>query len=229
MKASIVSARGTTSNGSHKQAGQSKTCALNFTLLVPLALRVIHTHKHGRDKYRHGVPSSPNTISSQKTTQGRAPGGHLIVMACGSYWYARAFFALLQLMEYNNIEGMIPLTELSRRRIRSVNKHIRVGKTEIVQVFRLDEDKGYIDLSKKKVGCGFLHADSCVIGFLVLLLFCEHTRIWYSNDDCARTLKCVPACCIGKCGGFFHIARRCNTLHAQWMYCRLSPWNSFCT
>jgi|EP00670_Eutreptiella_braarudii_P001708 translation initiation factor 2 subunit 1 len=59
--------------------------------------------------------------------------------------------AYVQLMEYNNIEGMIPLTELSRRRIRSVNKHIRVGKTEIVQVFRLDEDKGYIDLSKKKV------------------------------------------------------------------------------
>lgn len=59
--------------------------------------------------------------------------------------------AYVQLLEYNNIEGMIPLTELSRRRIRSVNKHIRVGKTEIVQVFRLDEDKGYIDLSKKKV------------------------------------------------------------------------------
>jgi len=59
--------------------------------------------------------------------------------------------AYVQLLEYNNIEGMIPLTELSRRRIRSVNKHIRVGKTEIVQVFRLDEQKGYIDLSKKKV------------------------------------------------------------------------------
>eukprot|EP00667_Euglena_gracilis_P013984 EG_transcript_14462 len=59
--------------------------------------------------------------------------------------------AYVQLLEYNNTEGMIPLTELSRRRIRSVNKHIRVGKTEIVQVFRLDEDKGYIDLSKKKV------------------------------------------------------------------------------
>eukprot|EP00668_Euglena_longa_P038240 GGOE01049234.1.p1 GENE.GGOE01049234.1~~GGOE01049234.1.p1 ORF type:complete len:333 (-),score=139.80 GGOE01049234.1:250-1212(-) len=59
--------------------------------------------------------------------------------------------AYVQLLEYNNTEGMIPLSELSRRRIRSVNKHIRVGKTEIVQVFRLDEDKGYIDLSKKKV------------------------------------------------------------------------------
>eukprot|EP01010_Urceolus_cornutus_P002387 NODE_3048_length_420_cov_89.749326_g2432_i0.p1 GENE.NODE_3048_length_420_cov_89.749326_g2432_i0~~NODE_3048_length_420_cov_89.749326_g2432_i0.p1 ORF type:complete len:130 (-),score=16.85 NODE_3048_length_420_cov_89.749326_g2432_i0:3-392(-) len=58
--------------------------------------------------------------------------------------------AYVVLLEYNNIEGMIPLSELSRRRIRSVNKHIRVGKTEIVQVFRVDRDKGYIDLSKKK-------------------------------------------------------------------------------
>eukprot|EP01006_Ploeotia_vitrea_P051106 TRINITY_DN67527_c8_g13_i1.p1 TRINITY_DN67527_c8_g13~~TRINITY_DN67527_c8_g13_i1.p1 ORF type:complete len:340 (+),score=68.99 TRINITY_DN67527_c8_g13_i1:59-1021(+) len=59
--------------------------------------------------------------------------------------------AYVQLLEYNGIEGMIPLSELSRRRIRSVNKHIRVGKTEFVQVFRVDSNKGYIDLSKKKV------------------------------------------------------------------------------
>lgn len=59
--------------------------------------------------------------------------------------------AYVQLLEYNAIEGMIPLSELSRRRIRSVNKHIRVGKTEIVQVMRVDTEKGYIDLSKKKV------------------------------------------------------------------------------
>eukprot|EP01012_Entosiphon_sulcatum_P040949 TRINITY_DN546_c0_g1_i1.p1 TRINITY_DN546_c0_g1~~TRINITY_DN546_c0_g1_i1.p1 ORF type:complete len:334 (-),score=90.15 TRINITY_DN546_c0_g1_i1:102-1103(-) len=59
--------------------------------------------------------------------------------------------AYVQLLEYNAVEGMIPLSELSRRRIRSVNKHIRVGKTEIVQVMRVDTEKGYIDLSKKKV------------------------------------------------------------------------------
>ena len=46
---------------------------------------------------------------------------------------------------------MILLSELSRRRIRSINKLIRVGKTEPVVVIRVDEDKGYIDLSKRRV------------------------------------------------------------------------------
>lgn len=59
--------------------------------------------------------------------------------------------AYVSLLEYNNIEGMILLSELSRRRIRSINKLIRVGKTEIVIVLRVDKEKGYIDLSKRRV------------------------------------------------------------------------------
>jgi len=59
--------------------------------------------------------------------------------------------AYVSLLEYDNIEGMILLSELSRRRIRSINKLIRVGKTEIVIVLRVDKDKGYIDLSKRRV------------------------------------------------------------------------------
>jgi translation initiation factor 2 subunit 1 len=39
--------------------------------------------------------------------------------------------AYVTLLEYGNIEGMILLSELSRRRIRSVNKLIRVGKLEV--------------------------------------------------------------------------------------------------
>jgi len=59
--------------------------------------------------------------------------------------------AYVYLLEYNNIEGMILLSELSRRRIRSINKLIRVGKTEPVVVIRVDKEKGYIDLSKRRV------------------------------------------------------------------------------
>jgi len=59
--------------------------------------------------------------------------------------------AYVHLLEYNNIEGMILLSELSRRRIRSINKLIRVGRTEPVVVIRVDKDKGYIDLSKRRV------------------------------------------------------------------------------
>ena len=37
---------------------------------------------------------------------------------------------------------MILLSELSRRRIRSINKLVRVGRTEIVMVIRVDKEKG---------------------------------------------------------------------------------------
>lgn len=59
--------------------------------------------------------------------------------------------AYVHLLEYNNIEGMILLSELSRRRIRSINKLIRIGKNECVVVIRVDKEKGYIDLSKRRV------------------------------------------------------------------------------
>lgn len=59
--------------------------------------------------------------------------------------------AYVSLLEYNNIEGMILLSELSRRRIRSIHKLIRVNRNEVVMVLRVDQDKGYIDLSKRRV------------------------------------------------------------------------------
>jgi translation initiation factor 2 subunit 1 len=45
-------------------------------------------------------------------------------------------------LEYDNIEGMILLSELSRRRIRSIQKLIRVGRNEVVVVMRVDKEKG---------------------------------------------------------------------------------------
>ena len=59
--------------------------------------------------------------------------------------------AYVHLLEYDNIEGMVLLSELSRRRIRSVQKLIRVGRNEVVVVLRVDKEKGYIDLSKRRV------------------------------------------------------------------------------
>jgi len=59
--------------------------------------------------------------------------------------------AYVTLSEYNNIEGMILLSELSRRRIRSIQKLIRVDRSECVVVLRVDKEKGYIDLSKRRV------------------------------------------------------------------------------
>jgi len=65
--------------------------------------------------------------------------------------YLKEMGAYGNLLEYHDIEGMILLSELSRRRIRSINKLIRVGRQECVVVIRVDKDKGYIDLSKRRV------------------------------------------------------------------------------
>jgi translation initiation factor 2 subunit 1 len=49
---------------------------------------------------------------------------------------------IIRQLEYDNIEGMILLSELSRRRIRSIQKLIRVGRNEVVVVLRVDKEKG---------------------------------------------------------------------------------------
>merc|ERR1719261_1605335 len=59
--------------------------------------------------------------------------------------------AYVSLLEYDGKEGMMLLSELSKRRIRSVSKLLKVGRTEICMVLRVDQDKGYIDLSKRRV------------------------------------------------------------------------------
>jgi predicted RNA-binding protein with RPS1 domain len=55
--------------------------------------------------------------------------------------------AYVKLLEYDNIDGMILLSELSRRRIRSIQKLIRVGRNEVVVVLRVDKEKGWSQLS----------------------------------------------------------------------------------
>jgi translation initiation factor 2 alpha subunit (eIF-2alpha) len=43
---------------------------------------------------------------------------------------------------------MILLSELTRRRVRSIAKLVRVGKTEVAVVIRVDKDKGATALTK---------------------------------------------------------------------------------
>lgn len=57
--------------------------------------------------------------------------------------------AYVKLLEYDNIDGMILLSELSRRRIRSIQKLIRIGRNEVVIVLRVDKEKGKQPLGSK--------------------------------------------------------------------------------
>jgi len=58
---------------------------------------------------------------------------------------------MCSLLEYNDLEGFLPLTEISRKRMRSVLRHVRVGQRQVLQVLRVDTERGYVDLSKKYV------------------------------------------------------------------------------
>ncbi|XP_059647815.1 eukaryotic translation initiation factor 2 subunit alpha homolog isoform X2 [Cornus florida] len=64
----------------------------------------------------------------------------------------------VSLLEYNNIEGMILLSDLSRRRVRSVGSLIKVGRIEPAMVLRVNPEKGYIDLSKRRLSEGDIQA-----------------------------------------------------------------------
>ncbi|KAA0150536.1 hypothetical protein FNF27_03984 [Cafeteria roenbergensis] len=59
--------------------------------------------------------------------------------------------AYVDLLEFEDREGMVLLSELSRRRIRSIKKLIGEGKMEVCMVIRVNEEAGYIDLSKRRV------------------------------------------------------------------------------
>merc|ERR1712173_186646 len=55
------------------------------------------------------------------------------------------------LQEYSNREGMLMMSELSSRRVRSIYKLVRIGKIYTLMVHAVNEEKGFIDLSKKRV------------------------------------------------------------------------------
>jgi len=57
----------------------------------------------------------------------------------------------VQLPQYDNIQGIVLLSEVSRRRIRSINNHLRVGTKEPLIVVNVDEEHGNIDLSKRRI------------------------------------------------------------------------------
>eukprot|EP01129_Flabellula_baltica_P002210 TRINITY_DN12051_c0_g1_i1.p1 TRINITY_DN12051_c0_g1~~TRINITY_DN12051_c0_g1_i1.p1 ORF type:complete len:286 (+),score=93.48 TRINITY_DN12051_c0_g1_i1:27-860(+) len=56
---------------------------------------------------------------------------------------------ICSLLEYNNIEGFLPFSELTRTRMRSVHRHVKIGQKQILSVIRVDAERGFTDLSKK--------------------------------------------------------------------------------
>ena len=98
--------------------------------------------------------------------------------------------AYVHLLEYNNIEGMILLSELSRRRIRSINKLIRVGRSECVVVIRVDKDKGkFYDKSPWK------HCLSCITLAFYKFYCCIENVLMDMTQSPERTQKGLLEVC----------------------------------
>lgn len=59
--------------------------------------------------------------------------------------------AYVELLEYDNIEGFIMLSQVTNKRVKSVYKFLKIGKQEMMEVLRVDKEKMCIDLTKKSI------------------------------------------------------------------------------
>jgi translation initiation factor 2 subunit 1 len=53
--------------------------------------------------------------------------------------------------EYENKSGMLHISEISAGRVRNITEYVKEGKTIVCKVLKLDREKGYIDLSLRRV------------------------------------------------------------------------------
>jgi len=61
------------------------------------------------------------------------------------------YSAMCKLEEYPGKEGMIHISEVSGKWVRDIRKFIKPNKTYVVKVLRVDEKKGHITLSLKRI------------------------------------------------------------------------------
>lgn len=74
--------------------------------------------------------------------------GELVVCSVQN---VKDFVAFVSLDEYDNAEGLIPISEIARGWIKYIRDHIREGQKVVCKVLNVDSQKGHIDLSLKDV------------------------------------------------------------------------------
>jgi translation initiation factor 2 subunit 1 len=74
--------------------------------------------------------------------------GDLVIATVNKIHYHSIF---CNLDEYENLSGMLHISEVAPGRIRNINEYVKEGKVVIVKVLRVDKNKGHIDLSLRRV------------------------------------------------------------------------------
>ena len=80
--------------------------------------------------------------------EGLPPEGDLVLCTITKIHY-HSVFATLD--EYHNRSGMIHISEISPGRIRNINDFVQEGKKIVCKILRIDQEKGHIDLSLRRV------------------------------------------------------------------------------
>lgn len=59
--------------------------------------------------------------------------------------------SIVECIEYPHLQGLIPFSMISKKRIHNISKLLNIGKQYVAEVSHLDTKNNYIDLSKKNV------------------------------------------------------------------------------
>jgi translation initiation factor 2 subunit 1 len=80
--------------------------------------------------------------------QGMPQEGDVVFCTVTKVQYHSVF---ARLDEYDRKSGMIHISEVSPGRIRNINDYVKEGKVVICKVLRINESRGHIDLSLRRV------------------------------------------------------------------------------
>lgn len=80
--------------------------------------------------------------------KGKPEEGEIVLCTVKKILYHSVFVAI---DEYESLEGMLHISEISPGRIRNVRDYVREGKQIVCKILKIDKERGHIDLSIRRV------------------------------------------------------------------------------
>jgi translation initiation factor 2 subunit 1 len=80
--------------------------------------------------------------------KGKPEEGEIVLCTVKKILYHSVFVTI---DEYDSLEGMLHISEISPGRIRNIRDYVREGKQIVCKVLKIDKERGHIDLSIRRV------------------------------------------------------------------------------